>query len=219
MSLRAPSFIGWRKRLVLAVAVLWITLIGLGIPHAVTAQGTPSSPEASVPPPAAGHFYHGVFPGSAAGDPGEEDSLTLNDLRSYEVHAGKTAAWVYFSHNWFSGRSFPWDTASWIRDAGSVPFIRLMLRSSEKQDVEETTFTLNRIIEGEFDDDLHAWFSTASDFGSPLIVEYGTEVNGVWFSWNSVWNGADETDEALRSLLEKYAGVEERVSLYLSQIK
>lgn len=153
-------------------------------PH--TATSTPGG--AHVPLPPAGKVYHAVFPGSGTGG-GEEDDVTLNDLHSYEQYAGKTAAWVYFSHNWFRGRSFPLTTTTWIRNSGSVPFIRLMLRSSEEQDVAEPTFTLDGIISGDFDSDLRAWAQGAREFGSPLIVEYGTEVNGEWFSWNGIWNG------------------------------
>ncbi|MEW6233504.1 MAG: glycosyl hydrolase [Chloroflexota bacterium] len=125
---------------------------------------------------------------------GEEDDVTSEGLRSYEQLVGKSATWVYFSHNWFRGRSFPMQTASWVRDAGSVPYIRLMLRSDAIQGHAEPTFTLSRILKGEFDADLRAWARAAREFGSPLIVEYGTEVNGEWFPWNGIWNGAGTLD-------------------------
>jgi len=159
----------------------------------------PESGASSVPVPAAGKIYHAIFTGpTAATDWGEEDDVTLADLRSYEQHAGKTAVWVYFSHNWYQtrlgGRGFPLATATWIRDAGSVPFIRLMMRSSEEQSVAEPTYTVDNIINGDFDTDLQEWGRAARDFGSPLIVEYGTEVNGQWFSWNGHWNGGGTVD-------------------------
>jgi hypothetical protein len=141
--------------------------------------------------PPAGHLYHAVYPGGVTG---EEDDVTSEGLRSYEQLVGKSATWVYFSHNWFRGRSFPMQTASWVRDAGSVPYIRLMLRSDAIQGHAEPTFTLSRILKGEFDADLRAWARAAREFGSPLIVEYGTEVNGEWFPWNGIWNGAGTLD-------------------------
>jgi hypothetical protein len=147
-------------------------------PEPVTMQIVGSPPD--------GQLYHGIYPGGASG---EEDDLTLDDLRSYEEAVGKTAAWVYFSHNWYRDRRFPLETAAWIRDAGSVPYIRLMLRSDAVQGDAEPTFTLDRISAGDFDDDLYAWASGARGFGSPLIAEFGAEVNGEWFSWNGVWNG------------------------------
>lgn len=154
---------------------------------------TPTSTGSRIPLPSSGHIYHAVYPGGVTGW-GEEDDVTLNDLRSYEQLAGKTAVWVYFSHNWFRGRSFPLTTTTWIRDAGSLAYIRLMLRSDAEQDHAEPTFTLDRIINGDFDNDLRAWARDARDFGSPLIAEYGTEVNGEWFSWNGIWNGGGTTD-------------------------
>lgn len=144
-----------------------------------------------VPSPPAGFLYHGVF---VSGPTGDESSMTLSDLRSYESTAGKRAAWAYFSHNWFEGRAFPVAKATWVREAGSIPFIRLMLRSSSRQGVAEPLFTLQNIIDGRFDVDLHKWGAAAREFGSPLIVEYGTEVNGEWFAWNGVWNGAGTTN-------------------------
>ncbi|MEW5941434.1 MAG: glycosyl hydrolase, partial [Chloroflexota bacterium] len=105
----------------------------------------------------------------------------------------KKALWVYFSHNWYEGRAFPLQTATWIREAGSIPYIRLMLRSDAEQNTAEPVFTLQAIADGQFDADLHNWCAAARDFGTPLLAEYGTEVNGEWFSWNGVWNGAGET--------------------------
>lgn len=150
---------------------------------------TPEEAGIVIPPP--GHLYHGVFPG---GFTGEESDLTADDLRSYEEAVGKKVAWVYFSHNWYEGRAFPLETAAWIREAGSIPYIRLMLRSSAEQNIAEPLFILQNIIDGQFDDDLHNWCASARDFETPLLAEYGTEVNGEWFSWNGIWNGAGQLD-------------------------
>lgn len=136
--------------------------------------------------PSPGRLYHGVFPGGLSG---EEDDITPADLQRYEAAVGRSVAWVYFSNNWYRDRAFPLETATWIRDRGAVPFIRLMLRSSPDQNVSEPLFTLEAILAGDFDEDLAAWGREAASFGTPLIVEWGTEVNGRWFSWNGVWNG------------------------------
>jgi hypothetical protein len=137
-------------------------------------------------------MFHGVYPG---GKTGEENDITPADLTSYEQTVGKTAAWTYFSNNWYQGRAFPLATAQWIRAAGSVPYIRLMLRDSSEQDQANHKFTLSRILAGEFDEDLRLWARAARDFGTPLIAEYGTEVNGEWFPWNGVWNGGGATGD------------------------
>jgi hypothetical protein len=141
--------------------------------------------------PDAGSMYHGVFPGDESEDD-EEDGVSDALVRSYEDAVGRDVAWVYFSDNWYRDRDFPTQTATWIRDRGSLPFIRLMLRSGPEQDVAERTFTLEDIATGVFDDDLVAWGEAAAEFGTPVVVEWGTEVNGEWFAWNGAWNGADE---------------------------
>jgi hypothetical protein len=162
-------------------------------PTAVPPTLVPPSPTivpGTVPLPPHGYLYQGVYPGGVTG---EEDDITLKNLQSFEGTVGKTAAWVYFSNNWYRSRKFPLETATWIRDAGSVPFIRLMLRSSPDQNQAEPYFTLQNIINGKFDKDLHTWCASAHDFGTPILAEYGTEVNGSWFSWNGVWNGGGAT--------------------------
>ncbi|MBI2839843.1 MAG: hypothetical protein HYX75_16135 [Acidobacteria bacterium] len=151
----------------------------------------------SINPPPAGKLYHGVYPG---GQTGEEDDVTLGDLTSYQGTVRKTAAWVYFSNNWYSDRHFPLAMATWIRDAGSVPFIRLMLRDSPEQNRPNRIFTLKRILKGDFDKDLRAWAAAARDFGTPIIVECGTEVDGERFPWNGKWNGGGANKNVLGRL-------------------
>lgn len=160
------------------------------LPTTLLATPTATTSPINIPLPPGGKLYHGVYPGGVTG---EESDLTLDDLRSYEEAAGKSVFWVYFSHNWYEGREFPLETAKWIRDAGSIPYIRLMLRSSAEHGIAEPLFSLQAILDGNFDADFHNWCTSARDFATPLLVEYGTEVNGEWFSWNGVWNGAGKT--------------------------
>lgn len=139
--------------------------------------------------PPNGFYYHGVYPGGVGT---EEDQITEGDLTAYEKSAGKKAAWVYFTHNWFKGLGFPEATSKWIRARGSIPYIRLMPRSSEEQNVAEPLYTLDNINNGKFDAELRAWMMAAKNFGTPILVEFGPEVNGEWFQWNGVWNGKDK---------------------------
>src|SRR5262249_33930985 len=136
-------------------------------------------------------LYHGVYPG---GSTGEEDDITPAGVDSYAQTVGKDVAWVYFSDNWYRSRLFPQSTAEWVRDRGSGPVLRLRLTSSPYPDPHtakrEKVFTLKHILRGDFDADLRAWGDAARDFVSPLIVEFGTEMNGDWFSWNGKYAGA-----------------------------
>jgi len=149
-----------------------------------------SASRTAVAAPPVDRLYHGVYPG---GKTGEEDDITAADVSSYETTVGKQVAWVYFSNNWYRERAFPQATAEFIRSAGAVPFIRLMLRSNTKENRRERLFNVKNILKGKFDADLTAWGRQARDFGTPLLVEWGTECNGRWFSWNGRWNGGKRT--------------------------
>lgn len=137
--------------------------------------------------PEAGSFYHGVFP--AGTDPDPETDISVEALDAYESAVGRKVAYVYFDDEWRHSRAFPAATAGWIRDRGAVPFIRLMMRSQKAPLVTDPVFTLDRILAGEFDADLSAWADDARRFGTPLVVEYGTEVNGDWNPWSAPYNG------------------------------
>ncbi len=150
----------------------------------VDGRGTPTWLQ-----PPFGGLWHGVFPG---GRSGEEDDITPAGVASYERLIGRRVDWVMFSHNWYRSRAFPVATASWIRKRGAIPWIRLMLRSDSEEDHAEPLFTLQAIAAGRFDADLRAWGRAAAAFGTPILCEFGTEMNGRWFPWNAVWNGRRE---------------------------
>lgn len=136
-------------------------------------------------------MYHGFYwggVGTDTHDPSEHD-VTPDDVARYEQAVGKRAAWIYFSNNWFESRKFPAGMCAWIRDSGKIPYVRLMLRSDVDQKHREKNFTLQKIIAGEFDADLRAWARDAKAFGTSILIEWGTEPNGDWFSWNGKWNG------------------------------
>jgi hypothetical protein len=159
-----------------------IATIGMPILNIDAAQWISSPP--------AGKLYQGLYFDEPAAqlDPTEND-ITEKNVARFEEAIGAKTAWVYFSNNWFESRTFPRATCDWIRGLGKVPYLRLMLRSDAEQDRPENLFTLANISAGKFDEDLRAWGRAAKEFGSPLLVEWGTEPNGKWFSWNGKWNG------------------------------
>ncbi len=135
--------------------------------------------------PARGHLLHGAYPG---GQSGEEDDLTPGDVSALERLMGARLGWVYFSNNWYRDRVFPTATARWIRAHGATPFVRLMMRSDDREDHAEPLFALSAIAAGRFDADLHRWARAAARFKAPILAEFGTEMNGRWFPWNAIWN-------------------------------
>jgi hypothetical protein len=143
-----------------------------------------------IAPPPAGKFYQGLyFDEPAAGHDPTEHDVTPANVASFEQTLATKATWVFFSDNWSESRKFPAAMCEWIRALGKVPYVRLMLRSDLEQNHTEKTFTLANILAGKFDDDLRAWAGEAKAFGSPILIEWGTEPNGSWFPWNGKWNG------------------------------
>jgi len=138
-------------------------------------------------PPASG-VYLAAFPGFGA----TEDIVSGNTLADFESIAGHRVAWAYFSDNWYHGIQFPSINVAKIHAAGRVPFIRMMMRSQENNPCPDPKYSLQQIIDGKYDKDLTKWAQEAKGTGLPMLVEFGTEVNGDWFSWNGKYNGGGD---------------------------
>lgn len=130
-------------------------------------------------------IYVGAFPNMG----GTEDSVTFERLKAFENLTGQKPVWVYFSNNWFGKIKFPLNEVKTIRDFGSIPFIRIMPRSDFTDDKPDPVYSLQKIIDGKFDKELKAWALDAKTHGDPLMVEFGTEMNGNWFPWSGFHNG------------------------------
>jgi hypothetical protein len=138
----------------------------------------------AVPP--AGRLYHGVFP---AGSTQPDADISMQAADDYVAAVGRPLAWVYFSNEWYVSKRFPRVTAEAVRARGAVPFIRLHMRSQQRQKIPDPLYTLDNINAGMFDADLRAWADGAKQFGTALVVQYGTEVNGDWNPWSAPYNG------------------------------
>ncbi len=147
-----------------------------------TDAGTPQ--RIALPPP--GRLYHGVFP---AGSTMPDSDISMSAADAYSAAVGRSLAWIYFSNEWYVSKAFPRVTSEAIRSRGAVPFIRLHMRSQQRQLVADPVYTLDNINAGMFDADLRAWADGAKAFGTPLVVQYGTEVNGDWNPWSAEYNG------------------------------
>jgi hypothetical protein len=167
---------------------------------AVTCSLVPANAWAGAPmvlaPPPGGQIYHAANPGFG----GTENVVTPGRIHRFERQAGKHVAWAYFSNNWIHGVNFPTRQVAAIRSTGRVPFIRLMPRSSFREGGPDRRYTMESIIDGEWDsaapgsDGLRSWCRQAAGVDGPLLAEFGTEVNGSWFPWNGLWNGGGRRD-------------------------
>jgi len=181
-----------------------VALDGGAVLDAGTDGGVTMGERIQLPP--AGRVYHGVFP---AGSSQPDSDSSLQALDEYQSAVGRPLAWVYFSNEWFQSKAFPRVTSEAIRARGAVPFIRLHMRSQRRQLLSDPLYTLDNIIAGQFDDDLRTWADGAKAFGTALVVQYGTEVNGDWNPWSPAWSangdlvlGAEKFRNAFRHIVE-----------------
>lgn len=141
-------------------------------------------------PPKEG-IYHAAYPDFEA----TAGNVSAERIYEFEELARKKIVWAYFSNHWFDGIRFPRSEAETIRDAGRIPYIRMMPWSEEREEEQDPVYKLENFLSGKFDDDLTLYAIAARDFRSPLLIEFGPEVNGDWFPWNGRWNGGGVKDK------------------------
>ena len=134
-------------------------------------------------------IYHSAYPDFG----GTEDIVTAERINDFENLVNKNIVWAYFSNNWYNNIVFPSTEVNTINSTGKIPFIRIMPRTNFDEGGPDPNYTLQKIIDGNFDNALTQWAIDASNTNIPLLVEFGTEVNGNWFPWNAQYNGAGET--------------------------
>ena len=136
-------------------------------------------------------IYHSAYPDFG----GTEDIVTVERINNFETLANKKLLWAYFSNNWYDNIQFPTEAVNTINSVGKIPFIRMMPRSNFDEGGPDLIYTMQKIINGDFDIEIVQWATHAKNTNIPLLVEFGTEVNGNWFPWNGQYNGADKTTE------------------------
>ncbi len=141
--------------------------------------------------PVTGKKYFGSFPDFC----GEEDCVSTQRITDYENLIDKPIAWAYFSNNWNQSIAFPQSQVMTIINAGKTPFIRLMPRSEFEVYRQDPIWKLTDIINGMHDTAITNWAIAAKAIAHPILVEFGTEMNGFWFSWNGRYYGAGTTDQ------------------------
>ena len=113
---------------------------------------------------------------------GTEDIVTDERIDDFENLVEKPMAWVYFSNNWIDendGIHFPTKDVNTIRNQGRQPFIRMMARQNFDEFARCPKYTMDNFLNGYYDDDLIQWAKDAKAYANPLLVEFGTEVNGM----------------------------------------
>jgi mannan endo-1,4-beta-mannosidase len=150
-----------RSRLVLALAVAFAMVSVAAV--ILRIQPAPRKPvvHASLPPTLAS--YLGVF---EAGAP-----PSYGPIASFATAAGREPNLI----GYYSGWAQPFDTAfaEAVRGHGIIPFVQ----------IDPTDASVAAIAAGTYDDYLRSYADSVADFGHPVVIGFGHEMNAPWYSW------------------------------------
>jgi hypothetical protein len=134
----------------------------------------------------------GAYTGAFMDFGDSEDEVSLETIEDFENMVGKRQAIIASSSYW-GEQSFPTRNLEVIWRHGAWP---LVFWSPWDRPYEQNhgpdKFSLNAITEGKWDDYIDKWGDAAREFGKPMIVAFGNEMNGDWFPWSGWYYGADD---------------------------
>ena len=157
--------------------------LGCSKPSTLPTQVDPNGPVEVVIPD------HGAYTGAFMDFGDAEDDVTLETIEDFEEMVGKHQAIIVSSSYW-GEQNFPTDNLNVIWRHGSLP---LVFWSPWDKPYEEDhgpdKFGLTEILAGKWDAYIDKWADAARDFGHPMIVVFGVEMNGTWFPWSGAYYG------------------------------
>ncbi len=168
------------KHLILGILVILMFISSIFSPY--------PNGQLKLMPPENG-MYLAAFPNFG----GSEDKVSAEKIFDFCKLSGKRIAWAYFSNNWNNGIKFPDRCINIIHLSGFTPYVRLMPRTNFEEGKKDSTYSMQKIIDGKFDADLIQWAKKARALKYPIIVEFAPEPNGNWFPWSGIFNGGGKT--------------------------
>ena len=154
-----------RSRLVLILAIaLAVAAIAGASARLIASSSSSSRPptaHASLPPePAAylGVFETGAPPGYGA-------------IAGFTQAAGRQPNLLGYYTGWL--QPFDVSFARMLRAHGIIPYVQ----------IDPTAASIPAIAAGTYDDYLRSYADSVSDFGHAVVIGFGHEMNGPWYSW------------------------------------
>src|SRR5712691_1722743 len=138
-------------------ATTWQATAAGTTPAAKAPSSTPS-PTHSGPAPMVGLYVKGV-PASTA------------PLATFRTQTGVRPKLALYFSEW--GQPFQAQFATTETDAGAIPLVQL----------ETGSLNLGQIADGSKDGYLKAYAKKVRDFGHPVVISFGHEMNGDWYHW------------------------------------
>ena len=175
-----------RPPLRISLAVMLMVFLGtvLGCNKNEAADHRPEGPVSLVMP--ANGAYTGAYVDFGDG----ESHVTYDALTNFEEMTGKHLAVVAFGNFW-GEQQFPKKTMDILTAYGAVP---LVFWSPWDKPYDERRgpdkFNLPAILAGKWDAYIDQWADAARQYGKPMLVSWGLEMNGNWFPWSGAYYGA-----------------------------
>lgn len=163
-------------------------LLLLGLATGLAWGAAPAAPAPDKPLLRLAVPTEGAYTGAYADFGDREDAVTLERIESFAQLVGKQQAIIVFTNAWERGH-FPTAQARIIANSGAVPLI-LWNPANKRNGNELIRYDLGDIAAGRWDAYLDAWARDARDYGKPLLVAWGIEMNGNWFPWSGLLHGA-----------------------------
>lgn len=138
----------------------------------------------------------GAYFGAYADFGPQETEVTAKKIDDFVNLAGKQLTWVYFSNHWLNGKViFPEGPIDVCIKKKVIPYIRFCPWSEMEQNQKDPLVSMQKIIQGDFDDQLRSWAQKIKNKPTAVMIEFGPEVNGDWFPWNGKWNGGSHSSQ------------------------
>jgi beta-mannanase len=160
----------------------------LSFPIIVQAAGQPEEVQSLVIP------EKGAYTGAYVDFGDGEDDVTLEAIEKFEKKVGKHQA-IIACGNFWGEQKFGLKNAQIITRYGAIPLIFWSPWDKPyNESMLPSRFNLYNILNGTWDTYIDKWADDARDFGKPLLVAWGIEMNGTWFPWSGYYYGGGQKD-------------------------
>ncbi len=149
----------------------------------------------------------GVYAGAYIDFGETEDAVTLEGIEEFEKLVGKPQAIVASSSYW-GEQTFPRANLEIISRYGAVPLLFWSPWDKPyEQNLGPDRFSLTNILAGKLDAYIDHWADAARDYGKPILVAWGLEMNGTWFPWSGHFYGGGKV-ASIKNGKKLFAGPE-----------
>jgi beta-mannanase len=118
-----------------------------------------------------------------------ESNVTFDAITGFEKMTGKHLAVIAMGNFW-GDQAFPTKSIKIIAGYGAIPLIFWSPWDKPyKEGTKPDRFNLPNILAGKWDTYIDQWADAARNYGKPLLVTWGLEMNGTWFPWSGYYYG------------------------------